>query len=334
MRLVRLACLVTLLSVALSLAGCKKKPTPRIKVAVTIFPIFDLTRRIAGPDADVVLVVPPGRPETGYEPSEADTATVAGAKLGVLVGLGLDDWMNGLLDQGAGPGCRRVVVGDRVPTMPYRVNPLAKGLVHSGLQADPGLAGKPDPHVWLDPQRAALMSRAIAEEMSRADPAHALAYRSRGSALEEDLEKLDRDIEWRVREWGTKAFVAFRPGFGYYADRYHLEVVAVLEPSPGTAPPLRYDQEVLRVIRAKGIAGVFKEPQFSPAPASVVSQAAGIPVGVLDLVGGLPETDSYDKLLRFDTDALERVMKAPPRPLDADSGAAGEDAGRGAAPRL
>ena len=47
-----------------------------------------------------------------------------------------------------------------------------------------------------------------------------------------------------------------------------------------------------------------------------VAEGVGVTVGVLDPVGGQVETDTYDKLLRFDTDALEKVMKAPLLPSE------------------
>jgi zinc transport system substrate-binding protein len=312
-------------------SGCQPKPVARLKVAVTLFPIYDLARRIAGPDADVVLIVPPGTSEIDFVPAESEKAKVAGTKLGILVGLGLDEWMQELLDAAA-PKARRLSVGDRVPTLVYRRNTIAMAMSKQGMpEIDPHLEGKPDPHVWLDPSRAALIGKAIAEEMSKADAPHALAYRQRASELETDLEHLDREVEWRVQNWGMRGFVSFRPAFAYFAERYHLEVLATLETYPGVVPPMHYDQEVLRLIRAKGVAGVFREPQFLPKPATIVAGAASIPVGVLDAVGGSAETDTYDKLIRFNTDALEKVLKAPPRLPSPEGGTAedGGDAGSG-----
>ena len=55
-----LAVLWLVASIALMpLAGCRPKTHERAKVAVSIFPVYDLVRRIAGPDADVTLVLPP-----------------------------------------------------------------------------------------------------------------------------------------------------------------------------------------------------------------------------------------------------------------------------------
>jgi hypothetical protein len=59
-----LVALLLLPLLGLGAAGCDRKPAAsRPKVAVSIFPLYDVTRRIAGDRLDVVLVLPPGRSE-------------------------------------------------------------------------------------------------------------------------------------------------------------------------------------------------------------------------------------------------------------------------------
>jgi zinc transport system substrate-binding protein len=307
-----------LLGVALSVVfgGCSKKAAPRLRVVVTIFPIYDLARTVAGPDADVVLLLPPGLSvhDRNAAPSRVDA--LLGARLGIMVGLGLDEWMQPLLDRAA-PSAHRLAVGDRVPTIPIRQNPVGAPPVGEGSgETEPNLEGKPDPHVWLDPERAMLISEAIAEEMVRVDPTHAAGYRSRSFALQQDLDALDREVEGRTTTWASRSFVSFHPAFAYYAERYHLEIAACLEPVPGVAPPPQYEEKVVGILRAKRIAGVFREPQLPSDPAAIVARAAGIPIGILDPIGGQSETDTYDKLIRFDTDALDKIMKSPPPPIE------------------
>jgi zinc transport system substrate-binding protein len=289
-----------------------------MKVAVTIFPLYDLARRIAGPEADVVLVVPVGASEVDFTPSRREAEAVKGAKLGILVGLGLDDWMQGVLDDAA-PKARRLVAGARVPTLAYRPDPIVAALTRRGLSvAGPGLEGKPDPHVWLDPARALLMAKAIAEEMARADPSRAAGYRQRSAELMQDLEGLDRDVESRVASWHVRSFVSLRPDFAYFAERYGLEIPVTLEPSSGVVPPQLYQEEVIEAIRLQRLGGVFGEPQFALEPAVTAGRAAGVPVGLLDPLGGGEERATYDDLIRFDTNALEKVLSGP-APATAES---------------
>jgi ABC-type Zn uptake system ZnuABC Zn-binding protein ZnuA len=210
-----------------SLGACHR-PSGRAKVAVSVFPVYDLVRRIAGPDADVVLVTP-------SSPHMED------AKLVVLVGLGLDAWMEPLEP----PKVRVLKVGDRVPTI------AAKD-------------GSIDGHVWLDPQRARLIATAIAEDLARTDASHANAFREREATLDTLLDSLDHEIDTRTSSLKGRAFTTTDPGMAYYAERYRLDVSRDARP--------------------------------------------GVPNVVLDSIGGTPETDSYEALIRFDTAALETAQ--------------------------
>jgi len=211
-----------------ALGACHKAPG-RAKVAVSVFPIYDLVRRIAGPDADVVLVEP-------SSPHMED------ARLVVLVGLGLDAWMEPLEP----PKVRVLKVGDRVPTI------AAKD-------------GTIDSHVWLDPQRARLIATAIAEDLARTDASHANAFREREAALDASLDALDRETDARASSWRSRAFATADVGMAYYAERYRLDATRDAKP--------------------------------------------GVPNVALDSLGGTPQTDSYEALIRFDTAALEAALR-------------------------
>jgi ABC-type Zn uptake system ZnuABC Zn-binding protein ZnuA len=275
---------------SLAVPGCRPKPHERARVAVSIFPIYDLARRIAGEDADVALLLPPGSsphaPKLGPE-AESD---VAHAKLVVGVGLGLDEWLTPLLAK-ADPKVRVLKVGDRVPTLSSSVDTV-------------------DPHVWLDPQRARLIATAIVEDLARADASHAMAFRKRAEALDASLGALDKEIEQRTAAWTTRGFVTFEPSFGCYAERYRLQVLGVVEKTPGTAPTEAESAALATLISTHKLRAIFRDPQLPAAPAEAIARDTHVTLSVLDPLGGASEeTDSYEELLRFDTAALESVQE-------------------------
>ncbi|MDB4941784.1 MAG: Zinc transporter, periplasmic-binding protein ZnuA, partial [Labilithrix sp.] len=117
----RRSAFVFLLLLIAILPGCKAcgkggGSNERLGVSVSIFPIYDLVRRVAGPDADVGLLLPAGRNEHSFDPTPKDIETASRARVGVMVGLGLDPWMEKLMKD-ASPKARILKVGDRVPTL-------------------------------------------------------------------------------------------------------------------------------------------------------------------------------------------------------------------------
>src|SRR5687768_9290450 len=88
--------------VALMAPACGGKAGGKKRVAVSIFPLYDIARRVAGDRLDVVLVLPPGRSEHDYDPTPKEAAKIAQAKLGLAVGLGMDDWLAKIVKGAAG----------------------------------------------------------------------------------------------------------------------------------------------------------------------------------------------------------------------------------------
>jgi zinc transport system substrate-binding protein len=181
-----------------------------------------------------------------------------------------------------------------------------EGKVHDEHEHEKGAV---DPHVWLDPRRARTMVAAIGSELAAIDPAHAEGYKARAADADKTLAALDEELDKRMAALHTRGFITFHGSFGYFAERYELKVLAVIEPFPGAAPTGEYIQTVLKVVSEKKVPALFSEPQLDARPAKTIAAASKIPLGVLDPVGGGPDALDYEKMLRFDAAALEKYMK-------------------------
>lgn len=310
----RLLPIVLALLTAPACEGCRGKSGGRTRVVCSIFPIYDLTRRVAGADADVFLLLPPGQNEHEYSPTSREIERVAQSHLGVMVGLGLDAWMTKVMETAA-PSAKTLQLGTKVETRSIDLE-MAGDEAADEARATAGAAahdehkkGAIDPHVWLDPRRARTMLGAIADELAAVDPAHAAGYRARAGDAGLSLDALDQELERRMSALKTRGFITFHGSFGYFAERYRLKVLAVIEPFPGAAPTGEYIRQVLEVVSKKNVPALFSEPQLDPRPAKTIADAAHVPLGVLDPVGGGPEASDYEHMLRFDATALEQYMK-------------------------
>lgn len=304
-----LAALPVLLSACDS---CRRSTSSKTKVVCSIFPVYDLTRRVAAPDADVMLLLPPGQNEHEYTPTSKEIEQVAQSQLGVMVGLGLDAWMDKVMASAA-PKAKKLELGTKVKTRTIELEMVGDEAADKARDPnahhDEHEKGAIDPHVWLDPSRARTMVKAIAEDLALADPAHAEGYKKRAADTDAALEKLDKELESRTKALKTRGFITFHGSFGYFAERYDLKILAVIEPFPGSAPTGEYIQDVLEVVKKHNVPALFSEPQLDSRPAKTIAEAAKIPLGVLDPVGGGKDTDDYEKMLRFDMAALEQYMK-------------------------
>jgi ABC-type Zn uptake system ZnuABC Zn-binding protein ZnuA len=302
-----------ILVIALVAVGCGGKKAggagDKPKVAVSIFPLYDLTRRIAGDRLDVRLILPPGRSEHNFDPTPKEIAKLAGAKLAITVGLDMDLWAETTI-RAAASDAKIFRVGEKVKTMPIDVEPVGEAEAHKGEAPDADdKPGAPDPHVWMDPERMIGVIDAIAGELAVVDPAGKDTFAKNAAVLKDSLTKLDAAISARSKSWTKHVIVTFHGSMSYFARRYGITIAAVIEPLAGKEPTATYITQVLGAIQKTQTAGLFAEPQLDRAPAEMIAREAKIPLGELDPVGGVAGRDSYEALLTWNTDQLEKVLK-------------------------
>jgi len=276
----------------------------RPPVAASIFPLYDIALRVAGPDAEVALVLPPGQTDHAFDPRPQEVARLAGLELAFGVGLGLDPWLNRLV-AAATDGRARVV--ELAPAL--EPLPLPSGIVEGAEDEAHGAESALDPHVFLDPRRMAQAALLMGEALAARDPGHAAGYHARARSVREALEDLDREIQARSEAWRRKTIVTFHGSFFYFAARYGLTVAAVVETRPGREPSPRYVTRVVQRIRETGTAALFTEPQLDPVPARIIAGEAGVPLFELDPIGGGPGAQSYEDFLRKNAAVLDEALR-------------------------
>jgi zinc transport system substrate-binding protein len=231
----------------------------RILVAASIAPLADFARQVGGDRIEAITLIPPGASPHTYELKPSQVRQVAGARLLILNGAGLEYWGIPLLDAGA----------------------------HGA-----------NPHIWLDPQQAMRQVEHIRDALARLDPGHAAAYRENAARFLAELQGLDREIAAEVRGWRTKQFIAFHPAWVYFARRYGLEQAGVIERSPGREPSPAELARIVETAKRVGARAIFAEPQFSPKAAEAIARESGARVLFLDPLGSSLKDRSYLAMMR------------------------------------
>jgi ABC-type Zn uptake system ZnuABC Zn-binding protein ZnuA len=286
-RLVPLALTVVLAAttVDLSCTGCARRSLERPRVAVTVFPLYDIARRLAEDRLDVELILPAGLDVHSYEPRPRDVAVLADSSLIFAVGLGLDTWAQDLA-RSAGAGEARV----------FEMGPLMDPIL-----APAGLIRKEpliDGHFWLDPIRAQRAVDVVVEALGDLDPAGGPFYRSRGEEMKRSFEAVHMEIADRAPRWSRRRLVTQHGSLFYFAERYDLEIVGVVEPTAGQEPTAQHLAELIDLLRGDEPAVLFSEAQMDDVLPRALAREAGVAVHRIDPMGGRPGTDSYERLMR------------------------------------
>jgi len=298
---------LTLVSILLLSVGTLAWSAPAsaapLKVAATIFPLYDLVRQVAGSAVEVVLLVPPGASPHTFTVKPGTVRALTGCVAVFTIGYGLDDWATRLAQEA---GVKHTIVTDVGIS-------LRRGYSahHSAGQAQSQSAAHDavDPHYWLSIPHAIRMVQFIAEVLAQLDPPAQADYRQRAMAYQEQLRSADGEIRRLLAELPRRDIATFHMAFAYFADTYGLNVVAVFEASPGKEPGPRYVEAFQRQVRAHKLHTVFVEPQLSEAALRGLSQDLGITLQKLDPEGGVQGVESYIALMQYNAAQIAASLR-------------------------
>ncbi|MDD3579985.1 MAG: metal ABC transporter substrate-binding protein [Desulfobacca sp.] len=271
------------------------KAPGKIIVVASIIPLADFCQNLGGERVQVEVLVPPGASPHIFEPPPSVIGTVKQAQALVYVGAGLDPWVKRLLDS-RDPRNLVVVEAARVIAL------IRQGDSHPHEQGNP--------HVWLDPVLAKGICQDIAQALIIIDPSHRQDYEANLINYLHRLEELHNDIKNTVASFTHRQYVCFHPAFTYFAQRYNLQEVGVIEIAPGREPSPRQIQNIIDSIHRYEMRAVFAEAQLSPRIAEVIAREAGVQVLLLDPLGGRPPygTD-YLELMRYNLSIMAQALR-------------------------
>ncbi len=264
-----------------------------IAVYTSIVPVKTFVERVGGDRVTVKALVKQGQSPATFDPSPRELAAVADAQLFFRVGVPFERaWMTRL--RATAPGMTvedlreriklRAIGGEghagaakagngssRASDTEKVVEALPKGRVPSEVA---------DPHIWTSPRNVVVMVERIRDALARTDPDGREAYERNAAEYIDRLQALDRELSERLAPYKGRRFVVFHPSWGYFADAYGLEQVAI--ESGGNEPGAASLDELIREAREADVSAVFVQDQFSQRHARAVAEAIDAKVIAMD----------------------------------------------------
>jgi len=279
-------------------------PAEPLNIVVTIPVLKDLTEQVGGPHVRVTSLLSGYENEHTYSPKPSDLVAVRKARLLFEVGIGLEIWVSSLV-KNAGSASLRVVTTSKGIAL-LRDRPEHDGAPHGAEENERG-----NPHVWLDPENAMTMMRHITEALIQIDPAHATEYRTNQASYLRKLDQLRGELSERIVRVSDRRFVAHHPAWPYFARRFGFQIVGTIQPQSGSEPSALHLHELIAKIKKDRIKVVVSEIQLSQKTPELLAKETSARVVVLTtLPGGLPHTDTYLDMLRYNVLQLVNALDA------------------------
>lgn len=278
-------------------------------VVTDIPPVHALVAQVMGDLGTPVLLLERGADEHDFQLRPSQMQSIADAGLIIWIGPELTPWLD------------RATLGATVPMLALLDAPGtltqpfgATGEPdpehdHTDEQAPEATAkddhdhdhGTTDPHVWLNPQNAALWLPMIAADLARVDPDNAAIYAANATAAADQITALDAEIAATLAPIASRPFVTYHNAYGYFAAHYGLNYAGALANGEAAEPGAAHLVALQALLSEKSVRCVFPEAQHDPALAARLIEGTPAVMGdALDPVGSTLDAgpDAYANLLR------------------------------------
>jgi zinc/manganese transport system substrate-binding protein len=265
----------------------------RVNVVASFSILGDFVKNIGGDRVDVTTLVGPNGDVHVYDPAPSDAKTIAGAKLLLINGLGLEGWLPRLLQSSGGKAA--------IITATKGIAPLKVG-------------SDADPHAWQSVPNAKIYVANISDALVAADTADAGVFRANAQAYLTKLDALDREVRAAVAKIppARRKVISTHDAFGYFAAAYGIEFIAPSGVSTESEASARDIAGIITEIKREKIPAVFLENISDPRLIRRISTETGARVGGTlysdSLTGEKGEAPTYIELVRHNIKALTGAL--------------------------
>jgi zinc transport system substrate-binding protein len=290
-----IACIVAIammIVVVIALIQCKGTSQKdvdagKIKIVTTLFPLYDMAKKIGADKAAVSLLVPPGVEPHTFEPKPTDIVRINEADIFVYTGKFMEPWAEDIIK---GVISKKLIVVD-----------ASKGtrMIPAVFHDEDETAGALDPHIWLDFDNAKIMVRNIAQALETRDSADKAFFAQKAYDYNRKLTDLDAVFQRALHTCKKKEIVyGGHYAFGYWAKRYGLRYLAAQGVSPNAEPTAKDLARLVEQIKKNNIKYVFYEELTSPKIAETIARETHAKLLLLNAAHNLTK-DQFERDVTF-----------------------------------
>jgi len=264
-----------------------------IKVVTTTTDLKSFVEYVGGNKVQVISMVSPGAEAEDYTPKPQDLDRLKTANLVVRVGLDYDLWLDRMLRQTSRPELAKGGAA-YVDTSNAIVLLEVKG---GGIGGGGHAHGAGNPHYWLDPNNAAVITGNIVEALARIDEPNAKYYEKQRIDFLAGLER--KTLEWqeKLEPLRGKPLLTYHNNWPYFARRFRLNFAGTIESRPGVAPSAAELSRLLTKMNADKIDVIVRRPQEPNREVDFLAKKSGAQIAVLSTSVGDDGAKNYIQMM-------------------------------------
>lgn len=309
---------LSLSAILLFLTSCSEEAIPpnseRPQVVTSIYPVYEIVKKVAGDRADVSLMIGENEDAHHYEPSAQAVASVNEADVFIYNSEIMEFWADSLLDVIENDHLYIIEMSDGLDLSVDETSTENAGDDHAQKEGEMHDHGVLDPHFWLNPIAVRESLSVVVEGLSKADPEGVEIYQENAVAFAKELDELDHAYQEAFNGAKNRSFVVQHQAFGHLAEKYNLKQVSVgglnteIEPNPQALA------NIVNFVKDNNIPIIYYQSGESSSTAEVIVNETDTKIAILYDLESKPEdsqfTDSsYIEMMYHNLEELKKSIQ-------------------------
>lgn len=257
-----------------------------VHIVTSMFPMYEITKEIAGNRAEISVMVGANEDAHHYEPSARAVAAVNEADIFVYSSDEMEFWVESLLSVVENEDLIVVELGEGIDFEMHSDDDHDHddhGHGHDGHDH-----GNLDPHFWLNPVSVESQLTLIVDALLAVDSEGKDLYEAEAKRFSDELLALDQAYQEAFDSATNRSFVVQHQAFGHLAHQYDLNQVAIggltteIEPSPNQLA------KIVELINEQQLPIIYYQSGESSTIAETIANETGTEIGVLYDLESMP----------------------------------------------
>ncbi|MEM5010502.1 metal ABC transporter substrate-binding protein [Niallia taxi] len=279
----------------------------QLKIMTSFYPMYEFTKKIAGNQADVELLIPSSTEPHDWEPTPKDIKKVHDADLFIYNSEYMETFVPTIEAAAESEGTVFVEASKGITLM--------EGSEEEEEHHDHDHSHEMDPHVWLSPALAMKEVETITASLMESDPTHEDEYKKNSETYLKELSALDGEYKEKLALVPKKEMITQHAAFGYLAHDYGLEQIAIAGLSPEQEPTAAKLAELKTFAMEHDINVIYFEEVALPKVAETLAKEIGAKTTVLNTLELVSEEDQknghdYISIMKNNLDAIVQAQSA------------------------
>lgn len=279
------------------LSGCSQTPEPA-RIAATTLPVYEFTSRLCeGTPLTVTrLVTEAVSCLHDYSLNVRQVKTAEAAETIVISGGGLEEFMEDILRD-----------ADAIDASCGIALLVPEQHRHGGEEeSHEGHHHEEDPHIWLSPVNAAVMTENICRGLTSRYPQYKQQFQRNLEGLLQELDALHTYGQEQLAELSCRDLITFHDGFSYFADAFDLHILEAVEEESGSEASAKELIHLIEEVKHHDLPAIFTEKSGSVSAAGIIARETGCGQFTLDMAMA---GDSYFDAMYHNIDTVKEALE-------------------------